>query len=66
MLFRIKKLFFIVFCNTVLFVFTNSCSLEDAEIVRAPPPEDLVIKRERERREALGAGDDEKFCWKLI
>ena len=56
MLFRIRNLFFIVFSTLACLFFTNSCSLEDAEIVRAPPSEDLVIKRERERRESLGAG----------
>ena len=52
MFFRIKNLFFMIFATLVCLLFTNSCSLDDAEIVRAPPPEDLVIKRERERREA--------------
>ena len=66
MFFRIKNLFFIIFATLVCLFFTNSCSLDDAEIVRAPPPEDLVIKRERERREALGAGDDESFVGNLF
>ena len=33
------------------FIFLNNCSLENADIVRAPAPEDLVLKRENERRE---------------
>ena len=66
MFFRIKNLFFIIIATLVCLFFTNSCSLDDAEIVRAPPPEDLVIKRERERREALGAGDDESFVGNLF
>ena len=66
MLFRIKSLFFIVFAMLACLFFTNSCSLDVAEIVRAPPPEDLVIKREGERREALGAGDDESFVGNLF
>jgi hypothetical protein len=34
--------------------------LEDAVIERAPPPEDHIIKREREMREGLGAHTDEE------
>ena len=33
------------------FIFLNNCSLENADIVRAPAPEDLVLKREKERLE---------------
>ena len=33
------------------FIFLNNCSLENADIVRAPAPEDLVLKREKERRD---------------
>ena len=33
------------------FIFLNNCSLENAEIVNAPPAQDLQLKRERERRE---------------
>ncbi|MDB9971070.1 DUF3576 domain-containing protein [Alphaproteobacteria bacterium] len=33
------------------FIFLNNCSLENADIVKAPAPEDLQLKRERERRE---------------
>ena len=48
------------------FIFLNNCSLDDAEIVRAPAPEDLQIKRERERREreierGQGDSDDESI-----
>ena len=66
MLFRIKNLSFIVFAILTCLIFTNNCSLEDAEIVRAPPPEDLLIKRERERREALGAGEEDSFVGSLF
>ncbi|MBH87740.1 MAG: hypothetical protein CMJ12_01115 [Pelagibacterales bacterium] len=66
MLFKIKNLFFVCFAALACLIFTNSCSLEDAEIVRAPPPEDLVIKRERERREALGAKEDDSFVGNLF
>ena len=37
----------IMFMNLLLL---SGCSLDDADIVRAPPNEDIVIKRERERR----------------
>ena len=33
------------------FIFLNNCSLENADIVKAPAPEDITLKRERERRE---------------
>ena len=33
------------------FIFLNNCSLENADIVRAPGPEDVSLKRERERLE---------------
>ena len=33
------------------FIFLNNCSLENADIVRAPGPEDIGLKRERERLE---------------
>ena len=44
------------------FIFLNNCSLDDADIVRAPGPEDLQMKRERERREReadRGQGDSD-------
>ena len=66
MLFRIKNLFSIIFTVSACLAFTNSCSFDDAEIVRAPPPEDLLIKRERERREALGAGEEDNFVGNLF
>ena len=66
MFFKFYNLFFVVFTIFASLILTNSCSLEDADIVRAPPPEDLVIKRERERREALGAGDEESFVGNLF
>ena len=48
------------------FIFLNNCSLENADIVRAPAPEDLQLKRERERREreaerGQGDSDDESI-----
>ena len=66
MCFSIKNLFLIIIITITSLIFSSSCSLEDAEIVRAPPPEDIVLKRERERREALGAGDDESFVGNLF
>ena len=46
---------------TTLFVnlfLLNGCSTDDVDIVRAPPNEDLVIQRDRERRESLGDSED--------
>ena len=56
-----KTFYFMLISIVTCLVFTNSCSLEDAEIVRAPVPEDLIMKRERERREAVGSAEDENF-----
>ena len=55
--FKVKNIFIIVtaiFLNAFLI---SGCSLEDADIVKAPAPEDTIFKRERERREALGEDD---------
>jgi len=54
MTYKINNCFFIIIFTLSTLVFLNTCSLDDAEIVRAPPPEDRVIKRERERRERAG------------
>ena len=62
MAYKINNCFIIIIFILSTLVFLNTCSLDDAEIVRAPPPEDLVIKRERERRERAGeTEDDETF-----
>ena len=54
MTYKINNCFFIIIFTLSTLFFLNTCSLDDAEIVRAPPPEDIVIKRERERRERAG------------
>ena len=51
MAYKINNCFIIIIFILSTLVFLNTCSLDNAEIVRAPAPEDLVIKRERERRE---------------
>ena len=52
---------------SISITFISSCSfLDDADVVRAPIPEDLVLKRERERREALGNEEDESFVKNLF
>ena len=56
-----KAFYFMLTSIVTCLVFTNSCSLDNADIVKAPAPEDLVMKRERERREASGSGEDENF-----
>ena len=61
MTYKINSCFIIIIFILSTLFFLNTCSLDDdAEIVRAPPPEDMVIKRERERRERAGetAGDE--------
>ena len=63
---KLKASFFIItFCWLSLF-FSSGCSLEDAEITRAEPVEDLIIKRERERRESVGNADDESFVGQIF
>ena len=45
----------------------NGCSLEDDDVVRAPPNEDLAIKREREARgEYDPEAEEETIIGKLI
>ena len=62
-----KAFIFVLIATFLSITFTSSCSfLDDADVVRAPIPEDLVIKRERERREALGNAEDESFVDKYI
>ena len=64
---NIKALTYVLIATLLSFTFISSCScLDDADVVRAPIPEDLVIKRERERREALGNEEDESFVKNLF
>ena len=67
MAYKINNCFIIIIFILSTLVFLNTCSLDDAEIVRAPAPEDLVIKRERERRERAGeTAEDETFLGDLF
>ena len=67
MTYKINNCFFIIIFTLSTLFFFNTCSLDDAEIVRAPPPEDIVIKRERERRERAGeTEDDETFLGNMF
>ena len=62
MAYKINNCFIIIIFILSTLVFLNTCSLDDAEIVRAPPPEDRQQKRERERREKYDeTADDETF-----
>ena len=45
-----KAFYFMLMSIVTCLFFTNSCSLDDADIVRAPAPEDLIIK-EKEKEE---------------
>jgi hypothetical protein len=59
---NIKAFIFVLIAMSINITFISSCSfLDDADVVRAPIPEDLVLKRERERREALGNAEDDSF-----
>ena len=67
MAYKINNYFIIIIFILSTLVFLNTCSLDNAEIVRAPIPEDLVIKRERERRERAGeTAEDETFIGNLF
>ena len=62
MAYKINNYFIIIIFILSTLVFLNTCSLDNAEIVRAPIPEDRHIKRERERRERAGeTADDGTF-----
>ena len=61
-LFKYLIIFSILFSSSILL---NNCSFDDAEIERAPFPEDIVMKRERERRERLGDSEDDNFVLDL-
>ena len=67
MAYKINNCFIIIIFIISTLFFLNTCSLDDAEIVRAPIPEDRVIKRERERRERAGeTTEDETFLGDLF
>lgn len=64
---NIKAFIFVLIATFLSITFISSCSfLDDADIVRAPAPEDLVLKRERERREASGSSEDESFVGNIF
>ena len=48
--FNSKTTYFILATLLLSLFHTTGCSLDDADIVRAPPNEDIVIQRERDRR----------------
>ena len=48
---KLVKFLIIITVFVPSFIFLNNCSLEDADIVRAPAPEDLTLKREKDRLE---------------
>lgn len=64
--FNSKNTYFILATLLLCLFHTTGCSLDDAEIVRAPPNEDPQMMRERERLEALGKQDEESFVKKVF
>ena len=64
---RLVKFLIILTVFAPSFIFLNNCSLDNADIVRAPAPEDLTVKRDRERLERerergqRDPDDDENF-----
>ena len=66
MRFNIRNTRFILATLFLSFLLTSGCTLfnddtDDTVVTRAPPNEDLITQRERERRERLGDPDDESF-----
>ena len=67
--FNSKTTYFILATLFLNFLLISACSfVDDAEVVRAPPNEDITMQRERERRESLGGekDSDETFIGKLF
>ena len=65
--FNSKTTYFILATLFLNFLLISACSfVDDAEVVRAPPNEDITMQRERERREAVGNADEETFIGKLF
>jgi hypothetical protein len=59
--FKIRTIFIIIITIFLNGFLITGCSLEDADIVRAPIPEDRVLQRERERRERAGTSEDDSL-----
>ena len=68
MRFNIKNTRFILATLFLSFFLTSGCTLfnDDTVITRAPPNEDLITQRERERRERLGNPEDESFVGNIF
>ena len=66
MTFNIKTFILIATTTLLSITFISSCSLEDADIVRAPGPEDIVLKRNREAREAAGDREEDSFVGNMF
>ena len=64
--FKIRTILFIIITIFLNAFLITGCSLDDAEVVRAPAPEDLVLKRERERKEASGIAEDDSLVGDLF
>jgi hypothetical protein len=64
--YKFLRIFIIFAIFLSSFIFLNNCSFDDAEIKRAPFPEDLVMKRERERRERAGQTEDDSIVSDLF
>ena len=60
--YKLSKFFIIFAIFSSSFILLNNCSLDDgAKVERAPFPEDIAMKRERERIERSGQADDESL-----
>ena len=66
MSFNIKTIYFIIATLFLNLLLTSGCSLDDAEITRAPPNIDPEIMRERERQEQYGTSEDDSFIGDLF
>ena len=61
MSFNLKFNYLILATLFINLLLLNGCSTDGVDVVRAPPNEDLVIQRERERRESVGDSEDDSI-----
>ena len=67
MTYKINNCFIIIIFTLSTLFFLNTCSLDDIETVRAPPPENVDAKRERERDERSGrTAENETFIGNIF
>ena len=64
--FNLKFNYFILATLFINLLLLYGCSTDDLDIVRAPPNEELVLQRERERRERVGNSEDDTLIGNIV